>query len=68
MTWDIVVILFVVYNAITIPFEAAFGSTSFVVQIYFDYIVDVCFALDIVWTFITSYENPKTGITETKCL
>jgi hypothetical protein len=63
MRWDLFVIILVVYNCISIPFEVSFGAkfSDHVVMTVMDYCIDTCFGLDILITFFTTYVNSKTG-------
>ena len=63
LRWDLLVIFFALYNCVSIPFEVAFeqGFAEHVTIIIFDYMIDVCFFLDIVFNFRTTYVNSKTG-------
>jgi hypothetical protein len=53
--WDWVVIGFVFYNSFYIPFAIAFEPNYPLGQQIFDYLVDICFALDIYLSFNTGY-------------
>ena len=46
--WDWVVILFVIYNAIEVPFDLAFKPESTLALTIFDIVVDVCFLIDVI--------------------
>jgi len=63
MRWDLFIIALVVYNCIELPLSLAFEYES-TVQSVFYYLIDLCFLLDIVLNFRTSFTNPKTGIEE----
>ena len=61
--WDLAVIVLVVYNCISIPFEVAFEQkfTEHVILDILDFIIDAIFFLDLVINFFTTYVNSKTG-------
>jgi len=63
MRWDLVVILLALYNCVSIPYEVAFNTkiTDHWLMTIFNYVVDVCFFLDVVMNFRTTYINNKTG-------
>jgi len=51
-----------VYNCLTIPFIAAFDPDLSTAYSVFDYIIDVIFAIDVVFSFRTTYVNSKSGL------
>ena len=58
--WDFLIVFFVVYNAIQVPLEAAFtGVHKSNVQRVADIVIDVLFALDVVYTFRTAYVDEQ---------
>jgi len=61
--WDFSIILFALYNAITIPLSLAFTEMNFdkVGLMIFDSFVDLIFFVDILITFRTTYISTKTG-------
>ena len=61
MIWDLIVIVFSVYNSILIPYEAAYSMENNVIISVLDRAVDTIFAIDIVVNFRTAYVNSKTG-------
>jgi hypothetical protein len=63
LRWDLLVIFLTLYNCINIPFIVAFDGafTESITFVVFDYIIDFCFFLDIVFNFRTTYVNSKTG-------
>ena len=63
LRWDLIVIFFALYNCVSIPYEVAFesGISNHITITIFDYIIDFCFFLDIVFNFRTTYVNSKTG-------
>jgi hypothetical protein len=71
MRWDLFIILFVLWNALEIPFEIGFLPDDVPPEINaFGYFVDFLFFLDILVTFRTTIDNEKTGmeITEGKVI
>ena len=62
MKWDLFVIILVVYNCISIPFEVSFGRIweHFSMNVL-DICIDIVFFTDILITFLTTYVNSKTG-------
>lgn len=62
MRWDLFVILLVIYNCISIPFDVSFGRLwDHLVMDMIDSMIDIVFFLDIIITFFTTYLNQKTG-------
>ncbi|KAK3285627.1 hypothetical protein CYMTET_6777 [Cymbomonas tetramitiformis] len=53
--WDIMIILLVLYTSFIIPLALAFETESMLFVTLLDTFVDVCFALDMVLSFITGY-------------
>ena len=62
MIWDILIILFALWNCIYIPIDVAFKPDKGVGMIISDSIIDILFAVDVVVNFMTTYINPKTGV------
>ena len=62
MKWDILIIVFAIYNCILIPFDVAFEPILPDALLGFERIVDVLFGLDIVVAFKTSYIDTSTGL------
>lgn len=68
LRWDLFVILLVIYNCISIPLEIAFPeSGNSLGSTIVDNAIDICFALDIICNFLTTYINEKTGLEEIEC-
>jgi hypothetical protein len=65
MTWDIIVILLALWNCIYIPIDVAFKPDKSQGMVISDSVIDVCFAVDIIINFMTTYINPKTGVVVT---
>jgi predicted membrane protein len=61
MRWDLLVMLIAIWNCISIPFDVAFDPKKGTWNKVLDTLIDICFFLDIVLTFDTSYVNDKTG-------
>jgi len=58
MRWDLFVILLVIYNCISIPFDVSFGRLwDHLVMDMIDSMIDIVFFLDIIITFFTTYLN-----------
>ena len=67
LRWDLFIIILVIYNCISIPLEIAFpvtGEDSSIVIL--GYLIDIAFASDIVFNFLTTFTNKKTGKEEDK--
>ena len=60
MIFDLIIILFAVWNAFTVPYEAAYGAISNIFFEVCDRIIDVFFFIDIVVNFRTIYRDSKT--------
>lgn len=64
--WNILMIFLLFYVASWVPIAICFGetNTSGVVTPgeIFDYIVDILFFIDIIINFLSSYEDPVTGL------
>ena len=63
LRWDLCVILFTLYNCVSIPYEVGFegGFSDNVAIVVLDYFIDFLFGLDIIFNFRTTYVNSKTG-------
>ena len=63
LRWDLIIILFTVYNCISIPYEVAFNASfsDSVVMVVVDHTIDVMFFMDVIFNFRTTYINQKTG-------
>ena len=61
--WDVLIILFAIQNAITLPMEIAFEEELDQVTAlkYLDYVTTAVFTMDIIAGFITSYIEVSTG-------
>lgn len=63
LRWDLLIIFFALYNCVSIPYSVAFQSefSTHISITIFNYLIDFCFFLDIVFNFRTTYVNSKTG-------
>ena len=55
MAFDFIIILFAVWNAIMVPYEAAYGDINSLLFDICDRIIDVFFFIDILVNFRTMY-------------
>ena len=62
MKWDILIILFALYNCVLIPFDVAFEPMMPAMVRGFGTIVDIMFGLDILVAFKTTYIDTSTGL------
>lgn len=54
-SWDILILVFVMYNSVSVPYEASFRYTKTALQNHIETVIDILFALDVVITFRTAY-------------
>lgn len=63
--WNAIIMFLLLYVATYVPFSTCFnqkqGNFDTVIE-YFDLLVDLIFAIDIVVNFLSSYEDPKDGL------
>ena len=61
--WDIFIIVLAIYNSFQIPFEIAFEPPEMETSKFFiaNTIIDLCFAVDILVAFRTTFYDPTTG-------
>jgi potassium channel len=57
--WELLILAFVVYNAVTVPHEAAFVYDKSKIQSLIEDIIDVLFAIDVLFTFRVAYINSQ---------
>ena len=59
--------MFAIYNSIQLPLNIAFKPSIFQTGLFmfFDNVIDLCFAIDIIISFRTTYVNEFTGDEET---
>lgn len=62
MKWDILIILFALYNCVLIPFDVAFEPNMPRELLNFEKIVDIMFGLDIIVAFKTTYIDSSSGL------
>ena len=63
--WDLYIIVFVLWNCISIPLQISFRDLWWMNSIFYkiaEGVVDVSFALDIIVNFRTTYISPKSGL------
>jgi hypothetical protein len=61
MRWDLYVMLLAIWNCISIPFTVSFDPDLNTLYKVSETFIDICFGLDIVIAFRTTYVNSKTG-------
>ena len=61
--WDIFIIVLAIYNSFQIPFEIAFEPPEMETSKFFiaNTIIDLCFVVDILVAFRTTFYDPSTG-------
>jgi len=62
LRWDLFVMVLAIYNCISIPFNASFAPDAIIWYEIWEGIVDVCFAVDIIINFRTTYVNSQSGL------
>ena len=55
--WDLMILLFVLYNCVAIPMQIAFAISQTIPHLVIDYLIDVAFAVDIAINFRTAFYN-----------
>ena len=63
--WDLYIIVFVLWNCISIPLQISFRDLWWMNSIFYNIaegVVDVSFAIDIIVNFRTTYITPKSGL------
>ena len=58
--WDFTVMFFVLYTAVSVPYDTAFGPPISPARASFEWLVNAIFAVDIVLNFFTGRVD-KTG-------
>ena len=58
--WDMLIIIFAIYNSIGLPIEIAFGLKNEYDDII-NNVIDLMFLIDILITFRKTYTDPFTG-------
>ena len=61
MRWDLYVMLLALWNCISLPFEVAFEPEKTKLYEAGERFIDICFLIDIILAFRTTYVNKKTG-------
>jgi len=64
--WDIILMVIIMYSVIMVPFGIATASESTGALLAIDILSDIFFTLDIVFNFLTCYEDAKTYRLETR--
>ena len=62
-TWDLMIIVFSIYQAFTIPIQLSFDPDYFNVPLFraIDSLLDLVFITDIIFRFRTTYIDPISG-------
>ena len=60
VSWDLIIILFSVYNAILVPYEFAYSMTSSIFLQILDRLIDTAFIVDIFINLRTMYRDSHT--------
>jgi hypothetical protein len=61
--WDMIIIVFAIYNCFSIPFEIAFEPVEMELATFFiaNTLIDIAFAMDIFIAFRTTFYDLETG-------
>ena len=60
--WDIYILFLLIWTATILPFTTAFHSyRNHPELVPIDFVIDLSFLIDIIFTFFTSIKNEKTG-------
>lgn len=63
--WDVLIIIFAVYNCVELPLEVAYNYRASVDQMnisnYLNHVIDFLFLLDIILNFFTTFTHKDTG-------
>ena len=64
MRWDLLIILFAIWNCIQVPYSLAFdvGTDSNIYTLCFNLFTDFIFIVDVIINFLTTYISEETGI------
>ena len=64
MRWDLLIILFAIWNCIQVPYSLAFdvGIDSNIYTLCFNLFTDFIFIVDVIINFLTTYISEETGI------
>merc|ERR1711865_305806 len=61
LRWDWIILIFVIYNAIYVPYSVAFVETELVRVVVINYIIDALFLVDICFSFCTTYKDETSN-------
>lgn len=61
--WNVVVVILLMYTATYVPYKLAFVENDSAFVNGFEIFVDCLFTLDIVFNFLTTYDDPATNTT-----
>jgi len=61
-SWDLVIIILLIYTSLVTPFEVALLETSFNALFFVNRIVDMLFVFDMFKNFVTAYREDGTGM------
>lgn len=59
--WDLVIIVFSIYNSVLIPYEFAYSPDTNILMELIGSVIDLAFLVDIFVNFRTAYYHTKTG-------
>ena len=60
--WDVVMIIFVIYNVMVLPMAIGLELDKATWRIYLDYFIDLFFACDIVLNFFTGFVDSNNKL------
>lgn len=67
--WDLLTMLFALYNCVTVPLDFAFNSVSSETLLVINTFFDCCFMLDVLLNFFTTYiDNNGDEVTDQKLI
>jgi len=56
-TWDLILAAFIVFSVVIVPYRLGFSQAATGFSLYIEYLIDICFGIDIVLSFRTAFEN-----------
>lgn len=61
--WDIIIMVLSIWNCFGLPLDIGFNPPIFktILSVYFNFAIDFCFALDIIFNFRTTISDDLTG-------
>jgi hypothetical protein len=59
LRWDAFVSVLIIYSVISVPFYIAFNTDATGGLLVWEYILDISFGIDIIFTFFTGYYSSK---------